>query len=346
MLITTWPICRAELLRLRREADHGVDFARRQQLHGLVRGWGHECDVAAWVQPDVCGHAGHDEVMARPHARHGHGLALEVLHRADALGGEQLEAARVRAGQDHERVTRIDPQDELPAESGIDICLASCQGEVGSLGGLDILDVGKPFEPQELVSDELRRKAEDGVLRQPQPRRFGRRLRRGASGVEAQEPCRPHQRHSPQKPPPADLSSVLDTHGNLLSRARSVRHREHRPVGYSSFLRTYATPNAPGELRPTGEHTGNTPQSLRCGPSAPVGCSAGHTSAHPYRITSSAWKRSVGGMVRPRAWAVFRLMTSSNFIGCSTGRSAGFAPFRILSMYTAARRISCGRFVP
>jgi hypothetical protein len=28
----------------------------------------------------------------------------------------------------------------------------------------------------------------------------------------------------------------------------------------------------------------------------------------------------------------------SNFVGCSTGRSAGFAPLRILSTYVAARR--------
>jgi hypothetical protein len=40
------------------------------------------------------------------------------------------------------------------------------------------------------------------------------------------------------------------------------------------------------------------------------------------RITSVAWKRSVGEMVRPSAWAVFRLMTSSNIVSCSTGRSA------------------------
>jgi hypothetical protein len=30
--------------------------------------------------------------------------------------------------------------------------------------------------------------------------------------------------------------------------------------------------------------------------------------------------------------AVFRLTTSSNLVGCSTGRSAGLAPLRILSM--------------
>jgi Transposase len=50
-----------------------------------------------------------------------------------------------------------------------------------------------------------------------------------------------------------------------------------------------------------------------------------------YWITSSARASTAGGIVRPRALAVFRLMTSSNFVGCSTGRSLGFAPLRILS---------------
>jgi hypothetical protein len=55
------------------------------------------------------------------------------------------------------------------------------------------------------------------------------------------------------------------------------------------------------------------------------------TPARPYLITASAWKRRLGGMVRPSASAVFRLMISSNFVGCSTGKSAGLAPLRILS---------------
>src|SRR2546425_13000313 len=53
--------------------------------------------------------------------------------------------------------------------------------------------------------------------------------------------------------------------------------------------------------------------------------------APAYLITSSACIRSVGGNVIPRAFAVLRLSTSSNLMGCSTGRSAGLAPFRILS---------------
>jgi ABC transporter substrate binding protein len=57
-----------------------------------------------------------------------------------------------------------------------------------------------------------------------------------------------------------------------------------------------------------------------------------------YSITWSARCSSDCGIVRPRAFAVLRLNTSSNLVGCSTGRSAGFAPFRILSTKIAARR--------
>jgi hypothetical protein len=45
-----------------------------------------------------------------------------------------------------------------------------------------------------------------------------------------------------------------------------------------------------------------------------------------YSITSLASTRSVEGIVRPNALAVFRLINSSNLVGCWTGRSAGFAP--------------------
>jgi len=50
------------------------------------------------------------------------------------------------------------------------------------------------------------------------------------------------------------------------------------------------------------------------------------TEARIYSITSSARASSEGGMVRLIALAVRRLMTSSNFVGCSTGSSAAFTP--------------------
>ena len=50
-----------------------------------------------------------------------------------------------------------------------------------------------------------------------------------------------------------------------------------------------------------------------------------------HSITSSARASKEGGTVRPSALAVFMLIASSNLVGCSTGRSEGLAPFRILS---------------
>src|SRR5450432_2433859 len=57
-----------------------------------------------------------------------------------------------------------------------------------------------------------------------------------------------------------------------------------------------------------------------------------------YSITSSASDSKVGGTVRPRALAVLRLMLSSNLVGNCTGRSPGFSPRRIRSIYAAALR--------
>jgi hypothetical protein len=57
-----------------------------------------------------------------------------------------------------------------------------------------------------------------------------------------------------------------------------------------------------------------------------------------YSIISSARASSEGGMVRPSAFAVLRLTTSSNLVGCCTGRLAGSSPLRMRSMYEALRR--------
>src|SRR5580704_3350646 len=46
-------------------------------------------------------------------------------------------------------------------------------------------------------------------------------------------------------------------------------------------------------------------------------------------MTSSARASSMGGMVRPSARAVGRLITKSNLVDCTTGRSIGFSPFRM-----------------
>jgi hypothetical protein len=68
--------------------------------------------------------------------------------------------------------------------------------------------------------------------------------------------------------------------------------------------------------------------------------------AAPHSITSSARSRKDSGIDSLRALAVVRSMTSSNLVGCSTGRSAGFAPLRILSTYSAERRNRCVLLAP
>src|SRR5262249_10143235 len=50
--------------------------------------------------------------------------------------------------------------------------------------------------------------------------------------------------------------------------------------------------------------------------------------ALPHSITSSARASSCGGTSIPSILAVWILMASSNLLDCTTGKSAGFAPFR------------------
>src|SRR5262245_5819279 len=50
-----------------------------------------------------------------------------------------------------------------------------------------------------------------------------------------------------------------------------------------------------------------------------------------HSITSSARASRLGGTSRPSAFAVLRLITSSNRLGRSIGRSAGLAPRRMRS---------------
>ena len=49
-----------------------------------------------------------------------------------------------------------------------------------------------------------------------------------------------------------------------------------------------------------------------------------------HSITSSARASRVGGTSRPSALAVFKLITSSNFVGRITGKSVGLIPCKIL----------------
>jgi hypothetical protein len=57
-----------------------------------------------------------------------------------------------------------------------------------------------------------------------------------------------------------------------------------------------------------------------------------------YLITLSARASTLGGIVRPISLAALRLMISSNFVACSTGRSAGLSAFQNLLDISNFRR--------
>src|SRR5215475_9990258 len=57
-----------------------------------------------------------------------------------------------------------------------------------------------------------------------------------------------------------------------------------------------------------------------------------HVCAHS--ITSSASESKLSEIVTLSSLAVFMLITSSNLTTCCTGKSAGFAPLRILAVWT------------
>src|SRR5215471_12464194 len=102
---------------------------------------------------------------------------------------------------------------------------------------------------------------------------------------------------------------------------------EHREPYESRGSRTDL--GAPGGENPPGDST--TVRAQRCHARWLNSADSGHRlpttqpdiTGSAYSITSSARARINGGIVRPSALAVLRLMVSLNVVGCSIGRSAG-----------------------
>ena len=106
--------------------------------------------------------------------------------------------------------------------------------------------------------------------------------------------------------------------------------------------RLIATPEGSGQgILPTCtrslEGSGVEPADVRFGSKADMCSAQAHVRFTPnsghvtnrYSITSSAAICKVGGTLRRSDLAALRLMTSSNLVSRSTGRSLGLAPLRI-----------------
>src|SRR5262245_45614675 len=99
------------------------------------------------------------------------------------------------------------------------------------------------------------------------------------------------------------------------------------------------------QRRDGGNQRGNN-QQCRERPCRAGASEQGDERAPLHSITSSARAMSVGGTSRPSAFAVLALIISSKRVGCSTGKSDGRDPLRILSTKAAARRQPSDRLAP
>src|SRR5262249_4588139 len=113
---------------------------------------------------------------------------------------------------------------------------------------------------------------------------------------------------------PAQLLQALQECRKASLALRIVRRQAHEHADASHALRLLrARPERPRDRR-AAEHRDQR--------------------ATSHSITSSAATSSLSGTVRPSILAVEALITSSNLLACSTGKSAGFAPLRMRPTYT------------
>ena len=144
-----------------------------------------------------------------------------------------------------------------------------------------------------------------------------------------------------------------DNHGDLTANQFGRQRRQPielvlRPAIFDRYvlaLDVARVLQTLAEMRADGPQTASGDTAWRNPITGIAGCCAraasGHAAAAPpssvmnsrrlHSITSSARASSVGGISRPIALAVLRLMTSSCFTGACTGRSAGFSPLRMRS---------------
>ncbi len=111
------------------------------------------------------------------------------------------------------------------------------------------------------------------------------------------------------------------------SRRVDVRLRmrgERKPARGAQVGGSARRPCCPQPSRRAGGASARSPLSSVPGAAASARCMGAF-----YSITSSASARSFGGILSPSALATTTLMTSSNLLGISTGKSPGFAPLRM-----------------
>ncbi len=144
----------------------------------------------------------------------------------------------------------------------------------------------------------------------------------------------------------------LRPHGERMSRAAASRQRASSAAAFSGLAMLRARySRASDRIRGKRAAPANSFLTIRlirgeCDPARSAASVVRKKEPSVHSITSSASNCIEFGTSIPRTFAVLRLMTKSNLVGCSTGSSPGFAPRKILSTYSAARWYRAGLFAP
>ena len=129
-------------------------------------------------------------------------------------------------------------------------------------------------------------------------------------------------RHAPSLPSTsARGAAAMQRELSFARRRRETQFGPERPVGRAAELARYPTFAGHSLAIAVRQSRGRS-----------------HRKDQTHEMTSSARKSALRGMVNPIVLATFRLTTNSSFVGCSNGRSPGFAPFSICAAISATRR--------
>jgi len=152
--------------------------------------------------------------------------------------------------------------------------------------------------------------------------------------------CQPSPVWQPGRPAHRPFRGLLGVHSRCgLHTRAATKSWLALPEGFSHFVTSMTAPVASGwSVRRVGfaptekrrlitAHANAGRSALRCIADLDR-CLLAKTR---HSTTLSARRRIESGNLIPSAFAALMFITNSNLVGCSIGRSAGFAPLRILS---------------
>ena len=98
----------ALFLRLRRQAEEGIDFAFVEELRRADIRTLDPLDILGGIETDIGNHEAQQHIRDRRQGKYTHPPALQIGNAADAVVGDQFKTAGVKAGQHLDRQTGFD----------------------------------------------------------------------------------------------------------------------------------------------------------------------------------------------------------------------------------------------